>query len=182
MTTTTFRREWCFIEGRNMSNERFQSLRETGWRRPLTEVERAELASLLAEQPEARADWRTESTLNAALRRLPDAPMPSNFTARVMQEIEREEAASQRARKSAGLGFDLRRWLPRFAVGAVAMMAVLVSVQSYTAANRTKMGKSVAALSEVTPSPAPELLADFDSIRKLNPTQGADTELLNLLQ
>jgi anti-sigma factor RsiW len=165
-----------------MNNERTESLREAAWRRPLTEAERAELAAWLAAQPETRTDWQAEDSLNKALRRLPDVPMPSNFTARVLQAVEREEAAAGRARKSAWRSFDVRRWLPRFAVGAVAVVAVLVSVHSYTIASRAKIVQSVAVLSEITPSPSPDLLADFDSIRKLNAPQGADTELLDLLQ
>jgi anti-sigma factor RsiW len=165
-----------------MSNERFQSLHEAGWRRPLTEAERAELAALLSARPEARADWEVEAGLNEALHRLPDAPMSSNFTARVLQQIEREELVAERARKAAWRFFDMRQWLPRFAVGAVAAAAVVFSVHSYTVASRAKIVQSVAVLSEVTPAPAPDLLADFDSIRKLDATQGADTELLDLLQ
>ena len=165
-----------------MSNERFHSLREAGWRRPLTDAEQAELAALLAGQREPAPDWQVEAGLNDALRRLPDAPMPSNFTARVMQAIEREEAATGRARKPTWLGLNLRYWLPRVAVGAVALGMVLVSVHSYTVASRARIIQSLAVLSEVTPAPTPELLADFDSIRKLDATQGADTELLDLLQ
>jgi anti-sigma factor RsiW len=163
-----------------MSNERFQSLREAAWRRPLTETERSELAARLAAQPEARADWQAEAELNEALRRLPAAPMPSNFTARVLQQIEREEAGAGRARALAGRGFDLRRWLPRLAVGAAAMGVVVASLQFYVAADRAKLGKSVALLVEV--AAAPDSLTDFDSIRKLNPELGADMELLALLQ
>jgi len=55
-------------------------------------------------------------------------------------------------------------------------------MHAYTVASRVKIGQSVVALSDVTPAPSPELLADFDSIRKLGPAQGADTELLALLQ
>lgn len=165
-----------------MSSERNQSLREAGWRRPLTEAEHAELAALLPTDPESRAEWKAEIRLNEALRRLPDASMPSNFTARVMQEIEREAAAGDRARKSTWLGLDLRRWLPRFALGTVAVVAVSVSVHSYTLASRAKIIQSIAVLSEITPAPSTDLLTDFDSIRKLNPPAGADTELLALLQ
>ena len=119
---------------------------------------------------------------NSATRGLPDVPMPSNFTARVMQEIKREAAADRRTKRSVWLGFDLRQWLPRLAVGTVAVGAVVLSVHSYTVASRAKIVQSVATLSEVTPAPAPELLADFESIRKLNSAPGADAELLDLLQ
>ena len=74
-----------------MKNDAFLSLlRESSWRRKLTEAEQAELRAYLAAHPDARADWEMESALNAALTRLPDAPVPSNFTARVLQAVERE--------------------------------------------------------------------------------------------
>ena len=73
-------------------NEHLSQLRESGWRRKLTESEQGELRAHLATNPDARADWEMESALNSALTRLPDASVPSNFTARVLQAVEREEA------------------------------------------------------------------------------------------
>ncbi len=72
----------------------FSRLRETSWRRKLTETEAAELRTRLAADPAARADWEVESALNAALDRLPAAPVPTNFTARVMQAVDRGGAQS----------------------------------------------------------------------------------------
>src|SRR6516225_12355183 len=61
--------------------------RELIWRRKLTEAERAELQT----KPDNHADLEFESRLTEELDRLPDKPVPSNFTARVLQAIEREE-------------------------------------------------------------------------------------------
>jgi len=92
-----------------------QKLRELNWRRELTAAERAELRTWLAAHPEAQADWQTEAALSKFLARLPDAPVPSNFTARVLQAVERETRTSERAPQRA-------RWwhvfLPRAAVAA----------------------------------------------------------------
>ena len=52
----------------------------------------------LAAHPEAQADWEAEAGLSEALGQLPDAPVPSNFTARVLQSVERESAAERRRR------------------------------------------------------------------------------------
>ena len=46
----------------------------------------------LAAHPEAQADWEAEAGLNDALGRLPDVAVSSNFTARVLQAVEREIA------------------------------------------------------------------------------------------
>ena len=70
-----------------MKNEPLQNpLRELVWRRKLTDAERAGLGA----QPEVQADLEIESRLSETLARLPDAPVPSNFTARVLQAVERE--------------------------------------------------------------------------------------------
>jgi hypothetical protein len=45
-----------------------------------------------------------------------------------------------------------------------------------------QLAKSVAAISEVSSLPGPEILKDFDAIRQLTPTPPPDTELLALLQ
>ena len=58
-----------------------QRWRELAWRRRLTE---AELAEWRAAHPESAPDAETEAALSDALAALPDAPVPSNFTARVI--------------------------------------------------------------------------------------------------
>ena len=74
----------------------FDSLREKSWRRKLTAGEEASLREWLAEHPEAKRDWEKDLQLTEALEKLPDVPVPSNFTARVLEAIEREsEPASQ---------------------------------------------------------------------------------------
>ena len=59
----------------------YNRLRELSWRRQLTAPEKAELRAWLTAHPEAQSEWEAEAGLNATLRRLPDAPVPGNFTA-----------------------------------------------------------------------------------------------------
>jgi anti-sigma factor RsiW len=152
--------------------------RETGWRRPLTNAEQAELRAWLAAHPEVQADWQAEATLNTALRKLSDAPLPTNFTARVLQEIERDAAA---ARQRAGFwrSVDWRRWLPRTALAGLAVVAVILSLRFQQAAAHARMGRSVAAMAM---APSPDLLKDFESIKRLQAAPVADKELLKLLR
>ena len=124
----------------------------------------------LAAHPEAQADWEAEAGLNAALGRLPDAPVPSNFTARVLQAVEREAAAELRRREGKWLTWPWRRWLPRVAFAAVVVGAGFVSYQQVQAAHRKKLAESVAVVSAVSSLPSPDILKDFDAIRALNPT------------
>jgi anti-sigma factor RsiW len=159
-----------------MNEARYMELREAAWRRPLTAAEQTGLQDWLSAHPEARADWETETALSAALVRLPDAPVPSNFTARVLREIERN-AAAQHA--PAGVW---RRWWPRAAAGACAVVVAVVGLQFHQAASRATLARSVVAVSSVAPTLSPDALADYESIRRLSPAPGADTELLALLQ
>src|SRR5215510_827474 len=70
----------------------YKTLLEKRWREKLTPAEEARVRTWLAQNPESKADWDLESQLSEALDKLPDVPVPSNFTARVLQAIERETA------------------------------------------------------------------------------------------
>ena len=156
----------------------YRRLRESSWRRPLTESEQAELRAWLAAHPETQAEWEVETNLSAILQQLPDAPVPSNFTARVLQVVERE--ATGAARRP---GFRwARRWrvfLPRAAAAAVLMGVGWFAYHRHTLSREAEVVGIVAAVREV---PRPELLEDFEAIRRLGPTPGPDEELLALLQ
>jgi len=72
-----------------MNNEASKS-RESLWRRKLTAAARADLR--------AQPDLALEAQLTAALEKIPAAPVPSNFTARLLETIEREEKSAARSR------------------------------------------------------------------------------------
>jgi anti-sigma factor RsiW len=158
----------------------YNPLREESWRRKLTPAEAAELHAWLEAHPEARADWEADAALTQALDRLPDAPVASNFTARVLQTVEGEAAAEVRRSQASWLHWSWRlRWLPKVAVGAVILVSGLVSYHSVQRAHRVEMVRSVAAVAEV---PGPEILENFEAIRALSPAPPADEELLALLK
>jgi anti-sigma factor RsiW len=160
-------------------NELHSKLRESGWRRKLTEAEKAALRAYLATNPEARADWEMESALNAALTRLPDAPVPSNFTARVLQAVEREEARPR---------IWSWRWtwhtlVPRVAFTvAVITFIGLVFQHHEIYRQRIALARNVALVTRGQPMPSPEALENFDAIRRMSQPQHADDELLVLMQ
>src|ERR1043166_4926015 len=101
-----------------MTESDYNQLREQSWRRKLSPNEEAELRAWLAAHPEAQADWETEAGLTEVLNRLPNAPVPSNFTARVLQNIECDAAAEVRKRVP-GRNWFLRSWLAKAAAIAV---------------------------------------------------------------
>jgi len=159
------------------------SLRETNWQRRLTPVEEAELSSWLATHPEAALDWQEELALSEALHRLPDVPLSSNFTARVVDAAMRETSTEARRHSWRDLQtWSLARWLPRLAFGLVIGAAGFFSFQQLQEVQHENMARSVSVLSEVASVPGPEALRDFEAIRVLDVSPAADEELLRLLR
>jgi len=160
-------------------NELHSKLRESSWRRKLTETEQAGLRAYLAANPDARADWEMESALNAALAQLPDALVPSNFTARVLQAVEREEARPH--------GWSWRwNWhtlVPRVAFAAVVITFTGLAFHHHEIySRRAALARNVALVTKGQPMPSPEALENFDAIRRMSQPQHADDELLALMQ
>lgn len=119
-----------------------------------------------------------QNEMSRLLARLPDVPVASNFTARVMQAVDLEEARSRRN----GWNFTWRAFLPRAAAAMLALSITGLTVQHYRLdAHRSTMAKNVA-LVAATPMPNVETLKDFDAIQRMSRPTRADDELLALLQ
>jgi negative regulator of sigma E activity len=160
-------------------NELHSKLRESGWRQKLTEAEQAGLRAYLAANPDARADWEMESALNAALARLPDAPAPSNFTARVLQAVEREEGRP----RAWSWRWNWHLLVPRVAFAAAVITFTGLAFQHHEIyRQRTALARNVALVTRGQPMPSPEALENFDAIRRMSQPQHADDELLVLMQ
>lgn len=162
-------------------NDPLNRSREKLWRRKPSVAEEAELRSKLADDPESRRDFEVEIALTRELNRLADAPVPSNFTARVMQAVE---AGNARAPRGSRLNWSwfFRSLLPKGAFAALAVGAGTFSYHETVLAKREQLAQSVAAVSQVASLPSPEILKDFDAIQRLTPTPPPDQELLALLQ
>jgi anti-sigma factor RsiW len=155
--------------------------RELSWRRKLSPSESEELRAWLAAHPEAQEDWDAEIGLSETLDRLPNVPVASNFTARVLQAVEREDNAVQRRVHAGWRISKWLKWLPRTAFAAAAVTASLIGVHTIWEHKRAEAYRqSVTAVSEVASLPSPEILQDFDAIRDLNPAP--DEELLQAFQ
>ena len=154
----------------------FSRLCESSWRRKLTDAEQAELSAWLAAHPEAQAGWERELALNAALIRLPDVPVPSNFTARVLQAVEREAATRPR-------GWNWHVLVPRIAFATAMLVFAGLAVHHHDIyRQRAALVKSVALVTGGQPVPSPEALENFDIIRRMSQSQHADDEVLTLMQ
>lgn len=163
-----------------MNDSDAQRLRELLWRPNLSRTEAVELQNLLAAHPEARADREIETALNRALDRLPEAPpVASNFTALVLQAVEREITVRSRTDGR----WSLHHWLPRFAMTAVALTVALAAWHHHETNERAAMARDVAQLGAALVASTPDLTENFESIRRLDDSSPkADTELLALMQ
>jgi hypothetical protein len=152
-----------------------EELRELLWRRQLTEAERAKAAK----QPENRAELELEARLTVALTQLPTVPVSSNFTARVLQAIDREDARPQ----VSGWHWSWTRWLPRVAVTAAMLALAAVTWQQHELTlRRTALAQSVAQVATSAALPGVDALANYDAIKRMGQTQPADDALLALMQ
>jgi anti-sigma factor RsiW len=162
----------------------FEDLREKSWRRKLSPDEEERLAEWLAEHPDEQSEWVGESNLNELLEALPDVPVSSNFTARVVQAAQHEAALSQRKKPSL---FDFTigrwtRWLPKAALAAVLLGSGLASYLHMQAARRAEWAETLTTVSQLPSVANPEVLNDFDAIAALSSTPPADVELLKVMQ
>jgi negative regulator of sigma E activity len=148
--------------------------RERLWRRKLTDAERAALRA----QPEMSAAMEIESRLSASLAKIPNAPVPSNFTARVLSAVELEE--SRQSRKW-NFQWNWRALLPRITVAAAVVLFAGLTFHHYElASQRNTLAKHIALVAE-TPMPSEEALKNFDTIQRMSQPR-ADEELLALLK
>ena len=156
-----------------------QPLREKIWRHDLTPAEQAELRAWLNAHPEATTDLETERKLTALLGGIPDAPVPSNFTARVLQAVEHEVRVQNRNELSRP--WWLRVLLPRAVAVSVIALGGIFAHQAYQANQRTNLAKSLEAVAGVDALPSAEALEDFETIVRLAPPLAADEDLVSLM-
>src|SRR4030095_10596329 len=122
--------------------------------------------------------------LTQFLAQLPDAPLAFNFTAQVLQAVQRQEAKASPAavvrwwQRLRSLG-----WGYRSAMAAIVLGAGVLSYQQYLAFSRDELAGSMATVSRVAALPSVIGLRDFDTIQHLDDVvMVIDTKLLAALQ
>jgi len=136
----------------------------------------------LAARPEARTDLHAELALTEAIRRLPDAPMPSNFTARVLQQARAAESTGRRVEVGLPGRWGRLRWAISLASAGLVVCVGVFSYQRIEAVQRAHMRDSVLLVSKVTSRPSTDVLENLDTIERLTPVVAADEELIALLK
>ena len=149
--------------------------RESLWRQRPADVERARWDA----RPEIRSEWEREARLSEMLAKTPNFPVSSNFTARVMQEIEREDGRTARRRF---FSWNWRALMPRLAITAAVLLCAGATFRQYELnRQRTQLAKNVVRIAESQSLPSVEVLDNFDAIQRMGQPAQADEELLALL-
>jgi negative regulator of sigma E activity len=116
--------------------------------------------------------------LREFLSRLTDAPIPSNFTARVMQAVELEELQAARTR---GWHWNWHSLLPRAAATAMVVVAASFAFYQHEIYNqRAEIAKNVVLMASAQPLPSMDALQNFDAIQRMSQPAHADEGLLAL--
>ena len=163
-----------------MNESDFIQLQEASWRRRLKPEEEQQLRVWLLEHPESARGWREDEALSAVLGSLPDAPVPSNFTALVLQQVDRAAAQENHSGLTAGWWRRLRQgWLPRVAGVAALLLLLGAGWRQYQIFRQQQMAHGLVQFSFAAAAmPEPQVFGDFDAIRRLNPAPPATDEAL----
>jgi hypothetical protein len=116
--------------------------------------------------------------LRELLSRLPDAPVSSNFTTRVLRAVELEETRAVRKHK---WHWHWHALLPRVTVASVMVIAAGFAFHQHEIYNqRAAIAKSVVLVANAQPLPSVEALQNFDAIQRMSQPARADEGLLAL--
>ena len=155
-----------------MNQSEFDNLLQTATERDLTDGELARLERWLAANPADQAEWEA---LDHLLATLPDTPVATNFTVRVLAEVRRAEPAHP----ALGQAWWQRLLAPQFrpvqiaAAATLAMVIGGVGYQSHLNQSRAEMAAAVASIAEFPPG----FLADFEAIGAVAQADAIDEEL-----
>jgi anti-sigma factor RsiW len=176
-----------------MNNPVHDELIRLSLKRELTEEDRARVDAALAAHPELREQWENDAVLGRMLRQLPDAPVSSNFTARVLDAIDLDARRDARAQRKPGWRDHLRALQPRlgWGVGLAALIAFGTHQYRMQQAGRAQAEIEQAQLvydirnlsQDFAALPGPEVFRDFEAINQFRQVSaGNDDELLKVLR
>ena len=155
-----------------MNQSDLDNLLQTATERDLTDGELARLERWLAANPADQAEWEA---LDHLLATLPDTPVATNFTARVLDEVRRAETAHP----ALGQAWWQRLLAPQFrpvqiaAAATLAMVIGGVGYQSHLNQSRAEMAAAIASIAEFPPG----FLADYEAIGAVAQADVIDEEL-----
>lgn len=163
-----------------MNDSVYDDLVRLSLKREPTAEDSARIEAVLAAHPEFRERWEEDVAAASLLRVLPDIPLSSNFTSQVMEAIELDSRAAERAGVRPWVKF-LQRFRFRLATAAVVIAGALgVTYQHHVMEERRAAVEAVRAISsDLAVLPNPEVLKDFEVINQIRQVSaGSDDDLL----
>jgi anti-sigma factor RsiW len=163
-----------------MKHDDFQELMDLARRRPLTPSERSRLDRFMEADPQAWPDREEDMALVGLMARLPDAPLASNFSARVMEAIGLEERRVKRENNPLSLHWWAHSWWARLGVASCAVLIAVGAWYQHQLTERADRAESVATISEAAAILSVEILKDSDIIQlfgKVPPVADMETDL-----
>ena len=167
-----------------MTEQEYNALRESSWRRPLDAAEDARAHAHLATNSAAQRDWELDAELTQLLAQVPNAPVPSNFTHQVLAALD-QEARLTAPRAFAGAWW--RRWLlrpmPRLTGGlAMALVMAFFGYHQYQSYRQAELTQALLQVTQANGLNQASIFQDFDVIQRLGQVpQPADEELWMVL-
>jgi hypothetical protein len=147
----------------------------------LTTGKEAQLHIYLATHPEERASWDDELSLNHLLGQVPDAPISSNFTARVLELAAQDNLRSSSPQPRFWRWLVAGHWAPKLATMAAAVCLSLLGYHQHQLTTRKEVARTLATMA-VTGNSL-ELLENFDAIQRLTQVpRNVDRDLIAALQ
>ena len=172
-----------------MNSNQINTLSVKLLRTGLSASEQAQHDAWLQESPENLALWTEEHRLNQLLTELPIAPLSSNFTSQLVQQLRREQRPFHESKRVNWIDSARRIWFrPLAATATLGMVAFLVyrqqsHLQQGAVVESVKLVSGITTALQATAAPSIELLTDFEAIRRLGtPNSEPDLTLLAVLQ
>ncbi len=173
-----------------MNNRELEKLIELALKGGLDERKEARLLQYFENNPAEQSRIEEDIILGRLLKNLPSIPVSSNFTARVMEAIGKEEAVEEIPVSPQSIfSYILHNIVPKFV--SICLMLALIGLGyfSYSESKRVKLAGSIAELERVAmlgdkESGLPvEIFKDFDVIQNINTYNSfVDVELLAALK
>lgn len=151
----------------------YEDLLSIRWIRELNGREQDRLARLLSADPKRKAQWQEDMAVLAAVRRLPDVPVSSNFTSRVLAALPcaPDEPSPDLLLPPKRSRFHRLAWAPKWGLGFgfAAVLALAVFYGEYRRAKSMRLVESLTVVTESKTAPTMEESQHFEFIQELAP-------------
>lgn len=151
----------------------YEDLLSIRWIRELNGREQDRLERLLSADPKWKAQWQEDMAVLEAVLRLPDVPVASNFTSRVVAALPcaPDESGPALLLPTKRIWFRRLAWAPKWCLGFgfAALLALAVFYGEYKRAKSMQFVESLTVITESETAPTMEESKHFEFIQELAP-------------